>query len=276
MAERSQPWDSTGVGDGALTGYTEAQLEEFFRDLFTSDRFAAEGVLAGVGGELAVTAGSSLVTVAAGAGMTYGKYYQNTAAQNVSITKPNVGTTGLRVNLRVDWSAQTTRAYVNRNTDGTSAIPALVQTPSTTFDIPLATGTITTAGVVTLTDVRDFCHYPTALVYRRQGASAADWSQPGTTNYTPGEALIQCGSATVTWSSSSTSNLLTITFPQTFTQPPIVLLTCFGNGSSTGSRVNFSVETVAAGSCTVRGYLTDESTSSSPRIVFWVAIGPAT
>jgi hypothetical protein len=275
MPERSQPWDSTGIGDGALTGYTESQVEEFFRDLFTGDRFTSEGVLAGIGSELAVTSATDLVNVAAGAAMVYGHYYQNTGTTGVAITRPTTGTTGFRVVLRASWAAQTVRAVVNRNTDGNSAIPALVQTPGTTFDIPLATGTITTGGTVSVTDARDFCHFPTALVYRRQGGSASDWSSSGTTNYTPGEAIPQVGSASVTWSSSATSNLLTITFPQAFSAPPVVILTTFADGSSTGSKVTFSVETVSATQVTVRGYISDESTSSTSRKVFWLALGPA-
>lgn len=273
MAERSQLWDSTGTGDGPSAGYTEAQIEEFFRDLFTGDRYAAEGVLAGVGNELAASGTASPVSVASGAAITYGKYYQNTASLNVTVTSPVVGTTGLRINLRVNWAAQTVRATAVKNTDGTSAVPALVQTASTTWDIPLATGTITTGGVISLTDARDFCHFPTALIYRRQGGSATNWSTAGSTNYTPGEALHQVGAVTVTYSSGT--GTATVTFPQAYTQTPIALLTVNNAANSTKRKMLATVESLSTTQLGVRVYLTDETTGSGTVDVFWEAIGGA-
>src|SRR5690349_16434380 len=112
MAERSQPWDSTGVGDGGASGYTETETEEFFRDLFTGDLYASVGVFPGVANELACTSATNQVTVATGTGMVYGTYYQNTASLPIAVTSPVAGTTGLRVVLRASWAAQTVRATV--------------------------------------------------------------------------------------------------------------------------------------------------------------------
>ena len=69
MAERSQPWDSTNVGDGPTAGYTETQTLELFRDLFTGDRYASDGPLPGVLNELAVSGSNSPLAVATGAAM---------------------------------------------------------------------------------------------------------------------------------------------------------------------------------------------------------------
>ncbi len=272
MAERSQPWDTTGTGDGQSGGYTETQTEEFFRDLFSGDRFATDGVLPGYSSELAVTATTNQVTVAAGAAVVYGKYYQNTASLAVAVTSPVVGTTGLRVVLRVNWTAQTVRVVVVKHTDGTSAAPNVTQVAGTTWDITLAVGQVTTGGTVSVTDAREFLHMPTALVYRRQGGSASDWSSAGTTNYTPGEALVQEGVINVSFSSGT--GTATITFPQAYAAPPHVSGLVINNASSSTKRkLNVTVESVSATQLVVRVYLTDGSTSSSSADVHWEVVG---
>lgn len=274
MAERSQFWTTNGTGDGAAE-YTMTQWLEMLRDLFTSDRYASEGVIGGHSGELAVTgsSGSSpTVTVATGAALVYGLYYQNTSPVTLSLTKPSVGTTGGRVVLRADWALQTVRAIARQSADGTSTAPSLIQTPGTTFEISLATYTVTTSGTITLTDVRDFCH-ATAPVYRRQGGSASDWSTAGTTNYTPGGSKIQAGSVAVTFSSSETSNLSTVTFPEAFTGKPLVFLSLYNNGSSTGRKVVPTIESISASQVQIRGVVADGDDTSNTYDVYWIAFG---
>lgn len=273
MPERSSIWNSTGVGDGALTGITQQQWLEMYRDSFTSDRFSSEGVLAGVSGELKVTGSSSPLAVAAGAGYVYGFYYQNTASLNLSVTTPSVGTTGGHVVLRADWTAQTVRAVAVRNTDGTNSTPALTQTAGTTYEIRLATFTITTGGAITVTDARDYCHPSPALIYRRQGGSATAWNTSGTTNYTPGGIKMLGGSVSLSFSSSATSNIATVTFPSTFSNIPIALLSTFSNGSSTGRKVLATIESLSTTQLGIRGYIVDGSTTSSSFDVYWLAFG---
>ena len=272
MPERSSIWNSTGVGDGAGTGITQQQWLEIFRDSFTSDRYSSEGVLAGVSGELKVSNSSSPLAVAAGAAYVYGFYYQNTASLNLTVTTPSVGTTGGHVVLRADWTTQTVRAVAVRNTDGTNSTPALTQTAGTTYEIRLCSFTITTGGSITVTDARDFCH-PTALVYRRQGGSATAWNTSGSTNYTPGGTKIQAGAVSVSFSSSATSNLATVTFPSAFTNVPIALLSTFSNGSSTGRKVLATIESLSTTQLVIRGYIVDGSTTSSSFDIYWLAIG---
>lgn len=273
MPERSSIWNSTGVGDGAGTGITQQQWLEIFRDSFTSDRYSSEGVLAGVSGELKVTGTSSPLTVAVGAGYVYGFYYQNTASLNLSVATPSVGTTGGHVVLRADWTAQTVRAVAVRNTDGTNSTPALTQTAGTTYEIRLATFTITTGGVISVTDARDYCHPSPALVYRRQGGSATSWNASGSTNYTPGGVKLQGGAQTLTFSSSATSNLTTITFPNAYTNTPVAFVSLFSNGSSTGRKVLATIESISTTQLGIRGYVVDGSTTSSSFDVYWLAVG---
>lgn len=149
MAEKSLFFDTNGTGDGATT-YTETDMFNWLRRTFS------DGVQEGVDSELAVTGTSSPVQVAAGAAYVYGSPYWNDASLNVAISTPVVGTTGHRIVLRKNWTAQTVRVTLLSSSDGVSAIPAATQSAGTTWDITLATLTITTGGVITLTDARPF------------------------------------------------------------------------------------------------------------------------
>lgn len=154
MAQSSIFWPTNGVGDGA-SQYTDAQLQAWLRRTFLRD-LTTEGIESGFANELAVSGASSPVSIATGAALVYGIPYENTAVVSQAIATPSVGTTGHRIVLRASWAAQTVRVTDIASADGTAAIPALVQTPGTTYDIPLATLTITTGGVITVTDARVF------------------------------------------------------------------------------------------------------------------------
>lgn len=161
--EKSAFWTTNGTGDGASGGYTATEFYDFIRRLLITDQEATQGVLRGVLNELAVTGSSSPLSLASGCAIVHGLYYENSAALNLTVTTPVVGTTGGRVNLKVDWTAQTVRAVVQLNTDGTATIPSLVQTAGSEWNLPLYTFTVTTAGVITLTDVRSFCQFANYL-----------------------------------------------------------------------------------------------------------------
>lgn len=150
--EVSRFWTTGGAGDGSAT-YTRDQLAEAFRAMFCGDP-TTQGVFSG----LAVSGVASPMTLAVGQACVYGFLYFCTVAGDVTKSTPAVNTTGFRVVLRAGWAAQTVRVTVISNTDGVAAIPAVTQTASTTWDITLATGTITTGGVITLTDARQFCN----------------------------------------------------------------------------------------------------------------------
>jgi hypothetical protein len=158
VTEKSLFWTTDGTGDGPADGYTATQFYDFVRRLLLGDE-TAQGVLNDVLNELAVSGSTSPLSVASGCAIVYGFFYENTAALNLSVTTPVVDTTGGRVNLKVDWTAQTVRAVVQLNTDGTAAIPSLVQTAGSEWNISLATFTITTGGAITLTDARQFCQF---------------------------------------------------------------------------------------------------------------------
>lgn len=282
MTERSQFWTTGTTGDGSTT-ITEAQTVEFFRKIFTTDQQAAEGVLLGVDNELAVSGVSSPVAVATGAAMVSGFYYQNDASLNVTIPTPAANTRIDRIVLRASYgTTRTVRVTRIAGTEGAGA-PALTQTAGTTWDIPLAQVSITTGGVITVTDQRSFCHFATRVnqamldadivddtkvgnrvpaLIRREGGHATDWAVPGTTEYTPGAVRMQCGVAEM---ANGQTNLL-VTLPVAFSGLPIVFLTV---QEITGGTGWYFVEDVL-----VNAFEITRSTSTGPTYVGWLAIGP--
>lgn len=271
--ERSQFWDTAGaVGDGADT-YSAVQLREMLRALFTTDRYANEGVLAGVLNGLAVSGSTSPLTVATGNAVVQGIYYLNDAAKSITVTTPTTGTTGHRVVLQADWNARTVRAVLISSSDGTSAAPALTQQDNSKWEISLVTLTIDTAGAITLTDVRDFAHYASALVYRRQGGSSSAWATAGTTAYRVGGVKRQGGTATVSWTGSSTSDTLTVTFPSAFSQTPLVWLTVINGATSNAQKCQATVDSISATNFKIKGKRTDSTSWTQDLSVQWFAEG---
>lgn len=154
MAEKSLFWPTDGTGDGTGTGYTSSELFEMFRSLFTRTANLG-GVAPDYQNELAVVGTSSPVTVDTGAAVVYGSPYKNTISENVAIPTPASSTRVDYIVLRTDWTAQTVRITRIAGTEG-AGTPALTQTAGTTWDIPLATVSITTGGVITVTDAREW------------------------------------------------------------------------------------------------------------------------
>ena len=163
MTQKSWPWSTvTALGDGAAQ-LNEALSREFLALWFGVQNPAVEGVSKGVGGELAVTGAASPLSVASGSAICYGLYINDAAVNTPAITTPAVGTTGGRVVLQTNWAGTgggsleaRTRVAVKKSADGVAAIPAVTQVFGTTWEITLATFTITTGGVITVTDARTF------------------------------------------------------------------------------------------------------------------------
>lgn len=64
--------------------------------------------------------------------------------------------------------------------------------------------------------------------YRRQGGLSNDWAAYGTTTYTPTTVRMQAGATRVTYTGAEVYKSVEVTFPQAFSQPPIVLATPYG------------------------------------------------
>jgi hypothetical protein len=152
MTEKSLFWFTDGfdgaIGDGAAP-YTEEEFRGYNSSLF------GEGVIADAGNELAVTGTATPLAVNTGRAQVSGFHYFNTASVDLTVTGPEAGTTGGRVVLRADWTTATVRLAIELNTAGNAAIPAMTQTPGTLYEISLASFTVTTAGVITVTDARE-------------------------------------------------------------------------------------------------------------------------
>jgi len=162
MTEKSWPWSTVaGLGDGA-SELGEADARYMLAAYFKIQDPTLEGISKGVLNELEVTGVASPIQVDTGSGVCYGLYF-NDAAVNIAISTPAIGTTGGRVVLQTNWAgtgggaleARTRIAY-KISADGVAAIPAVVQAFGTTWEISLATFTITTGGVISITDTRVF------------------------------------------------------------------------------------------------------------------------
>ena len=156
MTEQSILWTTDGVGDGINDGYTMAQVTEWMRMLAAGLTGAdLSGVAPDYLNELAVTGTSSPVAVDTGAAIVYGFLYFNSVSVNVVVATPSTSTRVDLIVLEVDWTAQTVRIASVAGTEGAGA-PSLTQTAGTTWQMKLAEASITTGGVITVTDTREW------------------------------------------------------------------------------------------------------------------------
>jgi hypothetical protein len=156
MGESSRFWSTTGTGDGTGSGYTADNMFEVWRALFAGRNSTnLAGVVPDYQNKLAVSGTSSPVAVATGAAVVYGIPYFNTASVNVTVPTPATATRIDRIVLRASWSAQTVRITRVAGVEGGGA-PSLTQSAGVTWDMPLATVQVTTGGVVTIADEREY------------------------------------------------------------------------------------------------------------------------
>lgn len=282
MAQKSIFWTTGGAGDSAAT-YTQDELLRVFRTLVANG--ANEGVFYGALSDLAVTGSVSPVSVASGCAIVYGLFYQNDSTKTLAVPAAITGTTGHRVVLRADFTAKTVRAVLKSSADGTSSLPALTQTPGTTYEIPLAGLTMTTGGVITITDQREFLHPATMIdsyqvgpnsvfgeaalnrllpLKARTGGTATDWgSQDPYSNvltWAPGKVKILTGVINVT------SSPAYITFPDSgFSGTPLVFIKGAGSYVAHGQFISKTGCWISVGA--------DVFVSYSGNF-YWMAIGP--
>jgi hypothetical protein len=160
MTERSLFWDGA-AGDGGP--YSSSNVhDQFFRSVLNGT--GDQGVLGGWLNELEVSGTTSPLTVATGAAIVYGLFYENDTATTVSIPTPSSGFSRYdRVVVRRDWPTQTARVgRVSGVAAASPSIPTLTQTVGSTYEVPLATILVDDAGAITVTDARDYCAFTTA------------------------------------------------------------------------------------------------------------------
>lgn len=291
MTESSIFWENNSTGDGTSGGYSQTKFIEWVRVIFTKTANRG-GVSPDYLNKLAVSGTSSPVAVNTGAAVCYGFFYSNDASLNVTVPTPSTNTRIDRIVLRVDWSAQTVRVTRIAGTEGGGA-PTLTQTPNTTWDVPLAQVSITTGGVITLTDQREWLDVTgdgmvTAAklasdsvddsklgervpqFYSRQGGHPTAWGNAGSTNYDPGMVRMCGGRNTVSLSSGSGTGV--IVYPTGFSQTPFVYI----SPSSTDTSVMFSAKASDLNLNTFTCHI--EQTKGTPFTgsvsYVWLAIGP--
>lgn len=296
MAEKSMLWTAPTTGDGAAA-YTEDETTRLFRKL-VGDAPNSEGVLYGVDNQLAVSGAASPLSVATGAAFVYGFFYWNTAVVSVVVPTPVVGTTGHRVVLRALYGAtRTVRITLISSADGVPGIPGLTQTLGVQWEISLATLTITTGGVITLTDARAFCHFASKVAtgniddnavddtkagnrvpqfYRRQGGSATEWSNQGSNNYTPSAVRMQGGVKNVTILMSTYAANAVVTLPQALSYKPMIVLTAEGLGGTfaDGDALTLYLSSITSTQFTINAKRRDNPATELSVDVAWLAIGP--
>lgn len=155
MTERSGPWNGVATGDATEAPYdAPTDFAKMIRVLTNSDGLANAGfVVDGLGSELVPTGAAGAVDIASGGASVYGTAYWSDGAVSTAIPTPAASTRIDRLVLRKDWAAQTVRITRIAGVEGGGA-PALVQIPDTTWDFPIAQASITTGGVITVTDQR--------------------------------------------------------------------------------------------------------------------------
>lgn len=163
MAQTSFGWpgDSGAGGVGDCGPYTANAYTDLYERLFTSSS-VDEAVIPNIGNELAVTGSATPLSVNTGAALVNGKWYNNSAAVSLAISTPAASTRIDRVILRVDYTLQTVRLVLLAGAEG-GAAPTLTQTDGTTWEVSLAQASITTGGVVTITNERVFLHFNTDI-----------------------------------------------------------------------------------------------------------------
>ena len=161
MAERSYYWEALTTGDASLAPYTSSTYHTLWKILFSMED--NEGVVQDYLNALVVAGVSGGVSVGTGAGLVAGGFYRNSASVSVTIPTPVTDPRIDRIVLQKLWLNQTIRIARLTGTENASpTAPALTQTDAVQWEVPLAQALITTAGVITVTDEREFARTPLA------------------------------------------------------------------------------------------------------------------
>jgi hypothetical protein len=160
-------WDSIA--------YAAETFDTIFEELHVGLGADAQCVLRGVANELSASGATSPVVVATGAAFAKGKYRRWTGTTNVAIATPAVSTRVDRIVVAVDFAAKTVEIATHAGAEG-AGVPALTQIDGTLWEVPLWQASITTGGVITLTDDRTFLRPPIEVVTAmlRAGLITAD------------------------------------------------------------------------------------------------------
>jgi hypothetical protein len=152
MTQKSYYWDGTVTGDASLAPYQPVQYHDNWKILFTETD--DDGYIDNYLNELLPTLGDQQVSVASGAALVNGWYYENTDVVQFDIDTPVSNPRIDRIVVRLSTLGQTARLTKIVGTEAASpTAPALTQA-NTTWDIPIIQVLITTGSVMSGVDER--------------------------------------------------------------------------------------------------------------------------
>lgn len=231
MTEKSMFW-TTGVSGDGLNKYNADSWMLLMRSMLVGNYLAAYGwggiLPSPVASEhLAVSGTATPVSIQKGWACVYGLMYQNDAAATLAVPTPVINTTGKSVVLRANWTTRQVRLALITSSDGDSAFPAVTQTPGSIYEIKLCNMTVTTGGVITITDVRRFLGFNSNIHRGHLGGDTSNEDLAAVVSAGINiEATTFFQSGVSRWTGgSATSGNFTITFPETFTSRPLVVVT---------------------------------------------------
>ena len=159
MTEFSLFWGGDAIGD--CGPYDDDQFSDFFTELLLTNR-AVQGVLRNRLNELATTNPAGVtIRMASGSAVVDGKLYRNTDNIDFSVSVPMAGTYYYSLFIKKAFAAQTVRAELSAPSD--MAYPIPTQVDGATWDILIYHISVTSGGVITVTDARTFCNFSTII-----------------------------------------------------------------------------------------------------------------
>lgn len=202
MAETSRFWNGTAVGDATIAPYdASTEFADVLHAISNSLTNSNAGGIFRWNAQVAVAGVASPLTVGIGQALVHGTWYYNNALASVVIPTPAPGHSRIdRIVLRKDWTAQTVRiTRLEGALDGPA--PALTQAIGTTYDIPLAQASVTDAGVITVTDEREYIPIDNLSITDDMIVSISASKVTGTILWTTklAETIIAPGGAIVDW-----------------------------------------------------------------------------
>lgn len=164
MSEFSYWWSTSGTPSGdQVASYSQSHLK-YIAEILASCH-GHEGIAPNYLNALAGSVpGANTVRIASGGALVDGKPYHSDA--DVDVTIPSAaggGNTRIdRIVLRASWAGYAIRITRIPGVDAANpTVPALTQISGDTYDIPIYQAKVTTGGVVTLTDERQFARLDT-------------------------------------------------------------------------------------------------------------------